>query len=521
MLPRYLQIQTPTGTGLRWPALADAAELLTWATRESELLMVLVVGCAVVATASGRRLASIVVSLSLVFVVVSAGLGGDPSYRSRVAYLIPIVVALGSAPIWGAVERRFASPPPSRRSARTALLIAPLLAVWAVSTLGFNERLSLAANHYQRLSVADLAVTDALRAEPGGLVATSWATNDYGEGLPNSWLIEGLAARRAAGPTNPALSTIESQRTLGATMQQLFAGEVGLQNRAVQVAFGPPGARADPAIAVEMGDFFYAVMYASVPTDDSGVGSVTIGDDYTLDASSARFVQYDAAGRAVVATEVGLDGADITITHRRLGEVSDRGRWSLWLWPAYGVGWQGIDAAPDRVAFSARPRIGRFLTVDDEARLTVTVGEGAELRYHEQEMRYDVQALEVRAAGTDEVTIRITVDDVDTGGETLVFDERSILAEHDVRDVIVWRDTGWLERFEHSRCYELEESGHRIVRFSVSTACRGAEERPRLQGESGRVPWKLAGLESGTLGMTCMALRPWPPIAPVTAPISA
>ena len=79
----------------------------------------------------------------------------------------------------------------------------------------------------------------------------------------------------------------------------------------------------------------------------------------------------------------------------------------------------------------------------------------------------------MRASDASAVTLRITVDGVEVDERNEVFDERTILEQDQVSHVVVWRDTGWLERFEGLPCYRRQASGPRIVLFEVASACRG------------------------------------------------
>ena len=469
VLPRYQLIALPSDTGLRPPNLADTLTLIHWATRDSPLIALLLVGCTAAALRRGGAGRPIAAALIAAFVFLTAFLGGDDSYRSRIAYFIPIVVALGAALAWQDLDLRLRHPPPGR-TGRAFLAVLPLLVVWSVAMLGFEERIAVGARFYQRLSAADLAVMDVLRAEPGGVVATSWAGNSYGEGLPNSWLIEGLAHRRAAGPVDPALSTLADQISLGEAMQKLFAGEQGLGNGTLQVALGPDGARADPAVAANLAGFLHPILFANTLVD-TAPGPAPARLDRRVDGSAATIRTIGPSGEPGREIRVRLEEGTIEIIHRAPAATRES-EWSLWLWPAYGVDWQNVTEEPGRLTFSARPIGVGFTTRDETVPVAIEVTEDAEIVYHEREMRFDVEAIEIRAQSVPEIVVRVVLPGISGVGAAKSFDEREILTAYDIRHVVVWRDTGWLERFDGSPCYERLREGGRIVAYEVTGACR-------------------------------------------------
>src|SRR5262249_3292206 len=91
----------------------------------------------------------------------------------------------------------------------------------------------------------------------------SWNQNAYGNGISNSWYVEGLAGRRAAGPTDPALSTIAREVREGDAMQRLFAGEAGVENGALQLAIGPQSGFNTPGLQADIAGTYRPVLYVN------------------------------------------------------------------------------------------------------------------------------------------------------------------------------------------------------------------------------------------------------------------
>lgn len=459
------QIGAPPGTGLRVPDPAASLAVFAWATRESELLALLVIAAlgGALSGPAGARVIGGGVALGLV--LVPAVLEADPSYQTRIAYFLPLLVAPGIARLYHAVDQRLRCPSWPSVSGRVAVALLPVALVAASTTLGFTERMAASARFYQRIEAADLPVFERLRESPGGLVATSWPGNAYGDGLPVSWLVEGLADRAAAGPVDPVLTTRPEQAGRSAEIQRLFAGATVLENGGLQVAFGPDRARADPAVLSNFAGFFQPLLYVnSVVNGYPADPPVRWVHAVAPDGATSR--GYDRSGRVVIGMHTTLRGDAVRLV---LDTGPTSGSGSLWVWPAYGIDWTEISPSGSTIAFTARPVGGGSASTRASTRVEVTV-ERARVRYHARETRFDVEALEIVPDGASfEVRVRVP------GGASApnrVYDERTILRGQDVRQVLVWRSSGWLERFDNSGCYRRSADSPGLVLYDVVAACR-------------------------------------------------
>lgn len=481
LLPRYLAIQAPAGSNIRPPDFATTLELLAWVTRETPALavvLILAMTAALMGPITGRVIGAGVIAL---FVGFTAFLSGDQSYQSRVAYLLPILLAIGGAVVWRSLAERQVSLPMSRRVRdRMASASAPLVAVILIATIGFPVRLSAAAPFYAPLEDTDVALITSL-SDGHGKVATSWQRNQYWGGLSTSWLVEGLANRAAIGAADPALSTRPSQIEQAAAAWQLYSGAAGIENGALQLAVGPSAWRADPAIAARIQGYYVPLIYISDQANEYGAAREAEWAPAAWTVSDGDVTgQRASIDGTLVRMSATLDGNRVDLAWAR-ESTARRDSWTIWIWPAYGLPWRDVQATGTEVSFAP---IGDYVTRDidgwDRAdpRVTVTVDGAARVRYEASEPRYGGQALAISVPPGADLEIAVTVTGTAQSGPISEYDERSIIAAHGIGSALIWRDTGWVDRFASSRCWQAGFANEQIGTFDVTAECGGAAGSP-------------------------------------------
>jgi hypothetical protein len=108
----------------------------------------------------------------------------------------------------------------------------------------------------------------------------------------------------------------------------------------------------------------------------------------------------------------------------------------------------------------------------------VTVGGEARLRYEASEPRFRVQALAITVPAGADLELAVTVTGTSPPGSISKYDERSIIAEQRIGSALVWRDTGWVDRFGSSRCWLESRANEKIVIFDVVPRCAAAGASP-------------------------------------------
>ena len=84
-----------------------------------------------------------------------------------------------------------------------------------------------------------------------------------------------------------------------------------------------------------------------------------------------------------------------------------------------------------------------------------------------------MQAIEVRAGDATTLSIVISTEARALPASVVAFNEKAILDRHDVSDVVVWKDTGWRDRFDRSPCYVLEDETTGLLFYRVLESCAG------------------------------------------------
>ena len=460
--PYYLSVEGGGSFSLRPPHPDGLADLLSWAYGTDPYPWLLIaVALAGIILFGERGLVITAGCICALAVVIATSVRVDQSYVTRIAYLIPVPtacgIAVGSKRLALLAKSRVRSP----LRGRALLAGGAIVALSAVALVSYTPRLERAGTFYRFLEPADLEALRRLRGSHG-VVATSWHGPEYGTGVSTSWFVEGLAHRPAFGPTAPWLSTVPEQRAVGQEMQRLFAGTEGIENGAIQVSSGPPGVRADPAVQVSSGGFSFPVLFG-----DSLVNGYPVafaGDsDRAVVGDAIHWTFRDARGSPVLYQVARLDGRTVFLSYTLALGVPE-GTWSLWFWPAYGVHWKDVHVRSSEV--SARQGLP-----EEDVSFRIGVERG-DVVYHALEERFGIESIEVRVEHATSVGVAISVGSGAKVGYVRSFDEEQILERYGISDVVVWKDTGWRDRFDRSDCYSLadETSGLLIYR---TRACSG------------------------------------------------
>jgi hypothetical protein len=490
-LPYYRSVEVDAGVRFGFPRLGAIWDTLTWGLREQGVLLLLFVVFLVAMFYGGRASATIAGALGAVYLVVSSATRADPSYRTRVAYLLPIVGAIGAAQLWTrAIDPAIERVAPRVRRPELAKIGTALVAVVIFASLGYLPRIPRAAAFYQRLDRVDVAALQTLSGGRG-LVATSWNANAYGNGISNAWYVEGLASRDAAGPTDPALSTLAREEREGAAMQQFFSGIAGVQNGAMQVSGGPPGAFGTPALQTMIDGMYRPVLYVneavngyprpigrSAPKEFGDlVDGATVDRRVTTDGMEAS---YSTPGRTAprVTMTTQLRGRDVVFEYR--GPKVRRGqRLTIRLFPAYGVLWRDLRADRASIRFVADPfALTGVTTSGTRGQTMVLRGErGTTIRYDERDAQFGLQSVEFTAPADGIARFVASAPGAPPPRRVQRFDQSALARRFDVTDVVLWKDTGWQPRFADDNCFVKTQETGRLQLYHLRASCRARRGR--------------------------------------------
>ena len=243
-------------------------------------------------------------------------------------------------------------------------------------------------------------------------------------------------------------------------MQQLFAGQVGVQNEALQIAAW--GAGPDYGIQVSR--------------DVDGFQLPIIA----LDASRITFpirVEHAAAtlsGDRVVLTLTGsdpepavkvvasLDGNAARVEFRAVGDVP-ADDWHIVVNAARGNPWVPLELG--RADVELHQSLGQQAV---RSVLSVTA-EGSESTSLIRSYGPDAP-LDLDAQGSSAVVMHVEASDTSPMHRISTFDERKILRDRQIRQVVVWLNSGLRARFGGS-CYARIAEGSTLMVFTVKSAC--------------------------------------------------
>lgn len=475
VFPVYTEVDVTGSFGLRLPHIMDVWNYLNWAfggepfvgsiTILQVLLWGLFLGGLVTTILVGQGGMLIYTAcLGVTILVYWTSLKADPTYVNRAAYLLPMILAIGTAafsqilrPSFLRVASRVARPRTLRRVASVGFIALLLL-------VSYVPRVLRVGPYYQELDPDDLELIRSLQGEPGA-VATSWSGTFYGYGVALSWYVEGLAKRRAYGITAPWLGEVPEQRRSGLDMTHLFAGIKGIGNGAIQVAAGTPGMRTDPGIWVRVQkDYFLPMLYSNSGANHYPVRHLESASE-EIQGDQLAWTRSNAAGRPLIRETASLQGHRVVLHYERLGAGPLTQPWSIFFYPGYGGHFAQVATGPHTI-----DAVG---VVNGEVMPFQVSAPSANVSYQgpapalSRPERINVEAsnsrlLEIFMDFRPEEEQQIEV------GPTVSFSEQSLLAEYNISTVIVWKDTEWRRRFDLSPCYQLSHDSRRILVYSVT-----------------------------------------------------
>jgi hypothetical protein len=446
----YLSVSSPSQTTFGLPDLGVTLDMFDWAGRE-HVIITLIQLCALVwpFVARGQRSRPTGLVFAAVILLLTATLKGDPSYQSRVMYLLPVLVGIAAADIGSIAVHRSRVALQGRRTRSGALAAVAVIAV--LFQVAFVTRLRDANDYYRRLTIDDVTLLQQIDDETGGIIASShWA---HSTAEPTGWFVNAAAKRRAVSPIGPWLSTDPSETREGAAMQRLFAGQVGIERNGLQVA-ASASARGLYSLQIAIGrhDWFEPVIV---------LDSARSRFPFTVVSASTRL-----AGDGIVLTLVGPDpDADIIelIATIDTSGVVVRGTPG----PEVGGDWHVVFSWAPNTFGSVTPldattaefelEVGRsdargLLSVDADVPVRMTsypTGLPVDLDVIDPSVLSVSWEFDERSMPTSEPT---------------TFEESAILDEYEIDHVVVWNNTGLIQRFAES-CFRQVATGPTITVF--------------------------------------------------------
>ena len=451
--------------------------LLVWSFRENVFpIFLILVGVLLPLPLLRRDLFVLVISVAAFFIAIPSIAAWDPSYSSRVAYFLPIVLGSGGACLSLLILETLHA-----RRVRKWQVVAAVAMLLSVATAGaifgtgYIERVEVASLYYQRLHPVDLPAFEALRSG-SGTVATSWEGGLQDEGIVSAWFVEALAKRPALGPGAPWLSTLTDVGPNELDMQRFFSGDFGIENGALQASVSPTGALRDPAIQANINGFYYPLAYINSLANSYPI-PVQPGAVPTRVGNTLQYRHTGSGGSGEVLETISLVANSTVITYTLQGANVSAGDWDVWLWPAYFRPWTTVDVLPSGYRTTQLYRDGEATTQP------FSVEPATVVRYFEEDPRWGLQAFEFRLLAASSLTIRIAVDGVGpTGGAITGYDEASLINRYDLTNVLLWNDTGWQPRFEATPGYEvvLRTPNLVVYRIAAGNVLSASSVRPPL-----------------------------------------
>ncbi len=450
----YLGIQSPGQSALGPPDLSVLVDLLAWAGREQTFIFVMNVA-AVLSPFFAFHRASQASSMAVVTVLVlgTALVKGDPSYQSRFIYVLPVLIAFAVAELGTPVVRALASR--QRRHDPIMPVLVTTAAVMVLAQSGFAVRLDAAIDYYERVEPEDLALLSGL-PPTDGVVASSHYAQSTAE--PTSWFLNAATGRPAWSPIGPWLSTVGVETRAGATMQRYFAGQVGIENGRFQVAVtGTPEGYYSIAVAT-LDDDYYTPLFDLDVARTRWPFPVVSAEARLVSEGEVQLILYGSRRAQKIEMKIELTDEDVTLE----AESGVRGSndWHVVLTP--GTAWQVSRLASSELfvehVFGDRLLSSnvRVSNVDAPARATIyNTGDPI-----------DFDVVDSRRFGLVWTATDGFVDPITSES----FDEQDLADSLDVRQVVVWRNTGVAERF-NTDCYSLLDSSANLVSFERTDAC--------------------------------------------------
>jgi hypothetical protein len=446
-----LPLHQGPSTSIGIPRAPTAWSLLVWAVGNEQIFWIIGILSIVGLQLSGRPGVVVYGATCLAMIILyPALLDADVTYANRAEYLGPIVIALGIASLATFVR--------DRGSGRLPVLARPALAVivalFVVAATAYVPKVQAAAPYYNPwLSRRDLRLLGSMAGDDG-VVATSWRSNVFTDGVQLAWYVEGLATRRAYGPADDTLSNIEDQFEGGLDMQRLFAGTDVIENGAVQVAAALIGSSSDLSIQVRSDGFNYPFLVVRslsgrFPRHPEAISSEIDGDRLLSTFEDDR-------GRAVFERKASLDGNAVLLRYDT-APASDGGRWMIDLAASPGLAWSDLRQLEHRVQ-------GRVNINGETQRFSVTAETETDVGIV-QDPTGTVIRVEGPRSRAIEFEVRVTSDP--EPGRVVAFEQEALLREYEVSSVLVARDTGVLPRFDVDPCYERVRHSRSLMLYGV------------------------------------------------------
>jgi hypothetical protein len=437
--------------GLSW-------DLLVWALGDRWTVWLIAAAAAAGIVLSEHR-GLIVYALFLTSTVGAfpAVLAGHVSYANRAEYLVPIVIALGIGSLASVIWRHLSRPRWWGRS----LALALALVAGVVGLTTYLPRVERAAAYYDIwVTPRDVPLLESLQGD-SGTVATSWRANDFSNGVALAWVVEALGKRPAIGSGDAFLAIVPGQFEDGVDVQRLFAGTEGLENGALQVAAGPLGTRTDMSVQVRSLGFNYPLLFVRSPVNSYPVEPRSATTSVFGDLLVWTF--RDVSGGVVMERTASLAGEVVAVRY----ESTRVGDWWVELAPPFQGAWSSLSGRGSEVRGTIDVR-GEVIPFSVRAT-------GADIQ-----PRIDGpdQGILVRTQDRSWFELRIWVDTSANPGELMTFDERNLLQEHDISNVLVLRNSRWMPRFDLDPCYvRAAESGRMVVYAVLPDRCPEASVR--------------------------------------------
>lgn len=477
----YLSVDSPSQTTFGFPDLDVTLELLDWAGREHVVLVTLQFGALLWPfLARGQRSRPTGLVFVTTILVLTTTLKGDPSYQSRVLYLLPVLIGILAADL-GSLATRHVATAQRSRSPRTASTVA-IVIVAALLQVSFVTRLQDANDYYRRVTVEDMRLLERLDDGAGGILASTHWSHSNSE--PTGWFVNAATRRRAISPMGPWLSTDPDETREGAAMQRLFAGQVGIENDELQVA---ASASASGLYALRMS------------VEEKGWFTPAI----VLDSARSRFpfavVAADAevVGDWIVLTLFGPDPLDDRIELRVTIESSGvvirgvpgpevEGSWHVVFSLAPGTPGMASQRDANTATFELEVN-----GVKNPGLLSVDAAVPVRVTTYPAGFPIDLDLVDPQ-----ELELTWRFDDRSVGSSPLItFDEAEILATYGIETVVVWNNTGLIQRFAES-CFRQTATGPTITIFEVTDQPESECERSDV-ASSGQVAAGSSNADGG------------------------
>jgi len=186
----------------------------------------------------------------------------------------------------------------------------------------------------------------------------------------------------------------------------------------------------------------------------------------TVGSDTIEFRQPSTNSSGVVIERIQLNETHVILSFSLAGSSPGLGDWEVWIWPAYFVDWAitdvGLTNVTTRVVYRTGSVFANYSVLDS----------GSTLRYYESHPVWGIPAIAVRRSQAASVSFEITVAGTAPVRTIHQFDEKNIAGQLFITAVLVWKDTGWMFRFDDQACYRRSFETPNLVVYEVEFACR-------------------------------------------------